>query len=84
MLTAFVLAQVEAGKDEEVLSEAKRMSGVKKIVSTYGTYDLHMEVAFDSMEQLDNFVFDEIRLLDGIIETVTLVAAGETRTRKTD
>lgn len=75
---------MEAGKDEEVLSEAKRMSGVKKIVSTYGTYDLHMEVAFDSMEQLDNFVFDEIRLLDGIIETVTLVAAGETRTRKTD
>ena len=84
MLTAFVLAQVEAGKDEEVLSEAKRMSGVKKIVSTYGTYDLHMEVAFDSMEQLDNFVFDEIRLLDGIIETVTLVASEETSTRSKD
>ena len=84
MLTAFVLAQVKAGKDEEVLSEAKRMSGVKKIVSTYGTYDLHMEVAFDSMEQLDNFVFDEIRLLDGIIETVTLVASEETSTRSKD
>ncbi len=79
-----MLAQVEAGKDEGVLSEAKRMSGVKKIVSTYGTYDLHMEVAFDSMEQLDNFVFDEIRLLDGIIETVTLVASEETHARKTD
>ena len=84
MLTAFVLAQVEAGKDEQVLGEAKRMSGVKKIVSTYGTYDLHVEVAFDSMEQLDNFVFDEIRLLDGIIETVTLIASEETRARKTD
>lgn len=84
MLTAFVLAQVEAGKDEEVFREAKRMSGVKKIVSTYGTYDLHMEVAFDSMEQLDNFVFDEIRLLDGIIETVTLVASEETSTRSKD
>ena len=81
MLTAFVLAQVEAGKDEEVLGEAKRMSGVKKIVSTYGTYDLHMEVAFDTMEQLDNFVFDEIRLLDGIIETVTLIASEETRAK---
>jgi DNA-binding Lrp family transcriptional regulator len=79
-----VLAQVEAGKDEEVLSEAKRMSGVKKIVSTYGTYDLHMEVAFDSMEQLDNFVFNEIRLVDGIIETVTLVASEETHTRTKD
>jgi DNA-binding Lrp family transcriptional regulator len=84
LLTAYVLAQVEAGKDEEVLSEAKRMSGVKKIVSTYGTYDLHIEVAFDSMEQLDNFVFDEIRLLDGIKETVTLIASEETHTRTKD
>ena len=84
MLTAFVLAQVEAGKDEEVLSEAKRMLGVKKIVSTYGTYDLHIEVAFDTMEQLDNFVFDEIRLLDGIKETVTLIASEETPTRSKD
>ena len=79
-----MLAQVEAGKDEEVLGEAKRMSGVEKIISTYGTYDLHMEVAFDTMEQLDNFVFDEIRLLDGIIETVTLVASEETSTRSKD
>ena len=84
MLTAYVLAQVDPGKDEEVLGEAKRMSGVKKVVSTYGTYDLHIEVAFDSMEQLDNFVFDEIRLLDGIIETVTLVASEETPTRTKD
>jgi len=84
LLTAYVLAQVDPGKDEEVLGEAKRMSGVKKVVSTYGTYDLHIEVAFDSMEQLDNFVFDEIRLLDGIIETVTLVASEETHTRTKD
>lgn len=84
MLTAYVLAQVEAGKDEKVLREAKRMSGVKKVVSTYGTYDLHIEVAFDSMEQLDNFVFDEIRLLDGIKETVTLIASEETHTRAKD
>ena len=79
-----MLAQVDPGKDEEVLGEAKRMSGVKKVVSTYGTYDLHIEVAFDSMEQLDNFVFDEIRLLDGIKETVTLIASEETHTRTKD
>jgi DNA-binding Lrp family transcriptional regulator len=73
-----VLAEVEAGKDKEVLREAKRIRGVKQVVSTYGNYDLHIEVVFDTMEELDKFVFDEVRMLDGIKETVTLIASEET------
>jgi DNA-binding Lrp family transcriptional regulator len=75
VISAYVLAQVEAGKDQEVLREAKKMPGVRQAVSTFGTYDLHIEVVFASMEELDKFVFDEIRLLDGIMETVTLISA---------
>ena len=75
MISAYILAQVEAGKDEEVLKETKKIHGVRQAVSTFGTYDLHIEVAFDSMEELDKFVFDEIRVLDGIMETVTLIAS---------
>jgi heterodisulfide reductase subunit B len=62
-----VLAQVEAGKDK-VLVEARKMSGAEKVVSTCGTCHLQMEVVFDSMEQFDNFVFNEICLLSGITE----------------
>jgi DNA-binding Lrp family transcriptional regulator len=36
-------------------------------------YDLHVEVSFETMEALDNFVFDEIRRVAGIKETVTLI-----------
>ena len=75
MISAYVLAQVEAGKDQEVLKETKKIPGVMQAASTFGTYDLHIEVAFHSMEELDRFVFDEIRLLDGIIETVTLIVS---------
>jgi DNA-binding Lrp family transcriptional regulator len=46
MLIAYVLAKVEAGKDAEVLAEAKAMPGVKQAVPTYGVYDLHVEVQF--------------------------------------
>jgi DNA-binding Lrp family transcriptional regulator len=77
LISAYVVAEVQAGKDEEVLREAKKMRGVKQAVSTYGNYGLHVEVAFDTMEELDKFVFDDIRMLDGIKETVTIIASEE-------
>lgn len=74
MTTAYVLAKVEAGKDKEVLNETKKIPGVKQAVPTYGVYDLHVEVSFETMEELDRFIFDKIRRIPGIKETVTLVA----------
>jgi DNA-binding Lrp family transcriptional regulator len=74
MIVAYVLAKVEAGKDQEVLSEAKKIPGVKQAVPTYGVYDLHVEVSFDTMEELERFIFDKIRRIPGVKETVTLVA----------
>lgn len=74
MTVAYVLAKVEAGRDEEVLREVKKKPGVKQATPTYGVYDLHVEVSFTTMEELDRFIFDEIRRLPGIKETVTLIA----------
>lgn len=74
MITAYVLAKVEAGKDAEVLARVKETPGVKQAVPTYGVYDLHVEVAFDTMEDLDRFIFEKIRTTPGIKETLTLVA----------
>jgi DNA-binding Lrp family transcriptional regulator len=74
LTTAYVLAKVEAGKDKEVLKEVKKMSGVKQATPTYGVYDLHVEASFDTMEELDRFIFEAIRKVPGIKETVTLIA----------
>lgn len=75
MIIAYVLAKVEAGKDAEIFAEAKKMPGVTQVIPTYGVYDLHVEVSFDTMEELDRFIFDKIRKIPGIKETVTLVAS---------
>ena len=74
MIVAYILAKVEAGKDEEVLREIRKMPGVRQTISTYGTYDLHIEVSFDALEELDRFVFEKVRKVPGIKETVTLIA----------
>lgn len=74
MVHAFILAKVEAGKDEEVLKEVKKSVGVQHATPTYGQYDLHVEVSFKDKEQLDRFIFDKIRRIAGVTETLTLVA----------
>ena len=73
MVTAYVLAKVEAGKDE-VLENVKKLPGVRSAVSTRGIYDLHVEVAFATKESLDEFIFYRIRRIPGITETVTLIS----------
>jgi DNA-binding Lrp family transcriptional regulator len=73
LVKAYVLAKVEAGKDE-VLEKVKKLPGVRSAVSTLGTYDLHVEVAFATKENLDEFIFDKIRRISGVTETVTLIS----------
>jgi len=70
---AYVLAKLEAGKDKQALETIKKFAGVKAITLTYGAFDLHVEVKFDKMEELDEFIFDKVRQVSGIKETMTLV-----------
>jgi DNA-binding Lrp family transcriptional regulator len=74
LTVAYVLAKVEAGQDQQVLREIKKMVGVKQAIPTYGVYDLHVEVSFDKMEDLDKFIFEQVRRIPGIKETATLIA----------
>ena len=74
MVTAYILAKVESGKDDEVLSEARRLAGVIEATPTYGVYDLHIKVEFKAIEELDEFIFNKIRRIAGVKETVTLIA----------
>jgi DNA-binding Lrp family transcriptional regulator len=73
MPLAYVLAKIEAGKDKQALEAIKKFAEAKAITLTYGAYDLHVEVKFDTMEELDEFVFNKIRKVNGIKDTMTLV-----------
>ena len=74
LIHAFVLAKVESGKDGDVLQEVKKVAGVQHATPTYGEYDLHADVALASKEELDKFIFDKIRRIEGIKETLLLIA----------
>ena len=74
LIHAFVLAKVESGKDGDVLREVKNVAGVEHATPTYGEYDLHVDVTFASKEELDRFIFDKIRRIEGVRGTLVLIA----------
>jgi DNA-binding Lrp family transcriptional regulator len=75
MVEAYVLAKIEMGKEVEVLNGLKGIHGLNRASLTYGIYDLCIEVQLETMEDLDILVFNEIRRIRGIKETVTLVVS---------
>jgi DNA-binding Lrp family transcriptional regulator len=75
MIFAYVLGKVEPGAETNVLNAIKNLKEMKKASLTYGTYDLCIEAQFKTMEELDNFVINILRKINGIKETVTLIAS---------
>jgi DNA-binding Lrp family transcriptional regulator len=75
MIFAYVLGKIEAGTETNVLNAIKNLKEMKKASITYGTYDLCVEAQFTNMEELDNFVINVLRKINGIKETVTLIAS---------
>lgn len=75
MVSAYVLAKLEAGRDKEVFGKIRKLREVKGASATYGAYDLLIKVEFKTVEELDRFIFDVVRRIPGVTETVTMVVA---------
>ena len=75
MVTSYTLARVEPAKDMKVYNLVKQLPGVKEVITTYGEYDLIIKVEVESLDKLDDFVFNKLRVIEGIELTTTLINA---------
>jgi len=75
LVLAYVLAKMDAGKEEEIFARIKKLGEIEEASATYGVYDLLIKVRFDKIEELDSFIFDVVRRIPGIKETVTMIVA---------
>ncbi|MCX8182788.1 MAG: Lrp/AsnC ligand binding domain-containing protein, partial [Candidatus Methanomethyliaceae archaeon] len=73
MPLAFVLINVEAGSDKEVLENIKKISEVKQAYMVYGVYDLVAILEADTLEKLRECVTKKIRQLDKVRSTMTMI-----------
>jgi DNA-binding Lrp family transcriptional regulator len=74
MVTAIVLIKAETSRIPELANKIADMAGVSEVFSVAGRYDLVSIVRVARNEDLADVITDQMRHLDGIVETETMIA----------
>jgi len=77
MPRAFVLFNVGAGSEDQVLKDARAIGGVQEAYVSYGVYDLVLKVKADSMDQIKELVTHRLRTIKNVRSTLTLILTEE-------
>ncbi len=73
MPTAFVLVNSEIGAEEQVLETLRQVSEVKEAYMVYGVYDIVARVEAAEMDVLKTIILTEIRGLESVRSTLTMI-----------
>lgn len=73
MIKAYVLLRVKPGMDKPVFQTVQKLKQVKDLETVYGEYDLLIKIQVDTMDNLDAFIFDAVRTIQGVERTTTLI-----------
>jgi DNA-binding Lrp family transcriptional regulator len=73
VIEAHILLRVKPGMDRSVFETVNKLRQVTNLETVYGEYDLIMSVEVQSMDDLDNLIFDSIRTIQGVQRTTTLI-----------
>jgi DNA-binding Lrp family transcriptional regulator len=72
MEKAYVLVSCEMGTEHDLLSQLKKIDGVKDVTITYGDYDLIIETEAENENKMNELIASKIRKIEKIRSTVTL------------
>jgi len=75
--TAFVLINTEIGAEAEVLKSLKNVEGIMEAHAVYGVYDIIAKVTADTMDKLKEIVTWNVRRLDKVRSTLTMIVVEE-------
>jgi DNA-binding Lrp family transcriptional regulator len=73
MPSSFVLINTEIGYEDSVLTELKKLENIKEAYVTYGVYDIVAKVSAESMDKLKDVISQNIRRLDKVRSTLTMI-----------
>lgn len=76
-MKAFVLINTELGQEAAVVKALSHVHGINVVQALYGIYDVIAEVEADSMDKVKEIVFNNIRRLESVKTTITLITYGD-------
>ncbi|MBI4377443.1 MAG: Lrp/AsnC ligand binding domain-containing protein [Elusimicrobia bacterium] len=73
MMKAFVLCKLAPGKEQKALQKVRSLPGVTDVFMTFGGWDAILSAEADTIDKLSTLVVGQIRGVDGVAGTETLV-----------
>jgi DNA-binding Lrp family transcriptional regulator len=73
MPTAYVFINYEIGAEQNILNKLKTVPGVIEASEVNGVYDIVVKIASDSLDKLRETITRDIRTIDTIRSTMTLI-----------
>jgi DNA-binding Lrp family transcriptional regulator len=73
MPRAFILINANLGTESALVGKLKKMPHVKQAYFVYGVYDVIAEIEAETIEQLKEVIAGNIRGLDEVRSTLTMV-----------
>jgi len=72
---AYVLINCDTGYEESIINLLKDMDSVKEVYGTLGVYDIIAKVESEKPEKIREAIIGDIRKLDHVKSTLTLLGA---------
>ena len=73
---AYVLINCETGSEASIINQLKNMHSIKEVYGTLGVYDIIAKVESEKPETLKEAIIGDIRKLDHVKSTLTLMGVG--------
>ena len=77
MPIAFVLFNTEIGAESEVVESLRKIDAVEEAYMVYGVYDIVAKIKANGMGELKEIVTRQLRSLDKVRSTLTVMAMEE-------
>lgn len=77
MIHAFIMLNVEAGSEEDLLKKLKALADVEEVYVSYGVYDIIVKVKANTMAELAEVVTNKIRAAGQVQSILTLPMTSE-------
>ena len=75
MSVGFILIKNKPGKEFWIYSRLKNEPEIKEVYPIFGEYDFLVKIEFDNFESISDLLINKIRIIEGVIDTITLTEA---------
>ena len=72
-MRAFVLCKLAPGKEQKAIQKIRALPGVTEVFMTFGSWDVILSAEGDTIDKLCGLIVSQVRGVDGVSGTETLV-----------